>query len=65
MKPFKNEHEIEYVVYFQNGFYNCLAINENGAVRVQGITKQEAMSKARSELKKIEWMYMAEEAHLD
>jgi hypothetical protein len=65
MRKFKNEHEIDYTISFKNGFFHVLAINVNGAVRVEGKTEQEAKSKARSELKKIEWKNKAEEAHLE
>lgn len=53
MRKFKNEHEIDYTISFRNGFFHVLAINENGAVRVEGKTEQEAKRKARSELKKL------------
>lgn len=64
MREFKNEHEIDYTISFRNGFFHVLAINANGAVRVEGKTEQEAKSKARSKLKKIEWRYIAEEGLL-
>jgi hypothetical protein len=65
MRKFKNEHEIDYTISFRNGIFHVLAINANGAVRVEGKTEQEAKSKARSELKKIEWKYKAQEALLE
>lgn len=64
MREFKNEHEIDYTISIRNGIFHVLAINANGAVRVEGKTEKEARSKARSELKKIEWKYKAEEALL-